>query len=362
MSEFAFLPGKTLFKRSFRGQQNSPPPNTRGAKKSVKRVKSTSFCGSEPWIPRKPKVNPRDVIISSTKKARVWSWENAKVLPREEDTAISTSNASTLPTPVSYSTPKVQSTADHLLHHVSGQEQAHQSSSMPAGLSIETSNKFFAMARRFREVKQRRFSLPAKGRQSGNDSKEIVIKVAMVGDAAIGKTTMMTRYVEGEDKLNSEYIETLGVNFMEKTVTLKSTKVTFSIWDLGGQAEFRAMLPLLCNDAAAVIFMFDLSNPSTLGNLKEWYRQVRLLNKDAVAMLVGSKYDLYLDQLSERERADVDRQASRFAKAMRASLVYSCSPFSINVNAIFKVLLAKVLGVKCNVPRIDKQGDPLLLY
>ena len=43
----------------------------------------------------------------------------------------------------------------------------------------------------------------------------------------------MVKYVEGQ--FEEDYIETLGVNFMEKSITLKSTEVTFSIWDLGGQ-------------------------------------------------------------------------------------------------------------------------------
>ena len=47
------------------------------------------------------------------------------------------------------------------------------------------------------------------------------------------------------------------------------TEVRFSIWDLGGQREFPSMLPLVCNDAAAILFMFDLSRKSTLTSIKE---------------------------------------------------------------------------------------------
>ncbi|OMH85261.1 Septum-promoting GTP-binding protein 1 [Zancudomyces culisetae] len=61
----------------------------------------------------------------------------------------------------------------------------------------------------------------------------LTIKVGMLGDAQIGKTTLMVKYVEG--KYEPDYIQTLGVNFMEKTILLRSTRVTFSIWDLGGK-------------------------------------------------------------------------------------------------------------------------------
>ena len=66
---------------------------------------------------------------------------------------------------------------------------------------------------------------------------------------------------------------------MEKTIILRNTEITFSIWDLGGQREFLSMLPLVCNDAVTIFFMFDLSRKSTLMSIKEWYRQARGLNR-----------------------------------------------------------------------------------
>ena len=86
---------------------------------------------------------------------------------------------------------------------------------------------------------------------------EVVVKVGMVGDTQIGKTSLMVKFVEGT--FDEDYIQTLGVNFMEKTVGIRNANISFSIWDLGGQREFINMLPLVCNDAAAILFMFDLS-------------------------------------------------------------------------------------------------------
>ncbi|KAG9326522.1 hypothetical protein KVV02_007671 [Mortierella alpina] len=65
---------------------------------------------------------------------------------------------------------------------------------------------------------------------SGNS---VVIKVGMVGDSQIGKTSLMVKYVEGS--FDEDYVQTLGVNFMEKTISIRNTEITFSIWDLGGK-------------------------------------------------------------------------------------------------------------------------------
>jgi GTP-binding protein of the ras superfamily involved in termination of M-phase len=74
---------------------------------------------------------------------------------------------------------------------------------------------------------------------------------------------------------------------MEKSVSLRNAEITFSIWDLGGQREFLSILPLVCNDAVAIFFMFDLSKISTLLSIKEWYRQARALNKVSIMLWLG---------------------------------------------------------------------------
>ncbi|EFE42514.1 hypothetical protein TRV_02710 [Trichophyton verrucosum HKI 0517] len=125
----------------------------------------------------------------------------------------------------------------------------------------------------------------------------VVIKVGMVGDAQIGKTSLMVKYVEGDKSREALITNTTepGVNFMEKTISIRNTEITFSIWDLGGQREFVNMLPLVCNDAVAILFMFDLTRKSTLNSIKEWYRQGRGFNKTAIPFLVGTKYDHFVN-------------------------------------------------------------------
>ncbi|KAB8275524.1 P-loop containing nucleoside triphosphate hydrolase protein [Aspergillus minisclerotigenes] len=187
----------------------------------------------------------------------------------------------------------------------------------------------------------------------------VVIKVGMVGDAQIGKTSLMVKYVEGS--WDEDYIQTLGVNFMEKTISIRNTEITFSIWDLGGQREFVNMLPLVCNDAVAILFMFDLTRKSTLNSIKEWYRQGRGFNKTAIPFLVGTKYDHFVN-FPREDQEEISVQAKRFAKAMKASLIFSSTSHSINVQKIFKIVLAKAFDLKCTIPEIENVGEPLLLY
>ena len=192
-----------------------------------------------------------------------------------------------------------------------------------------------------------------------SNKKKVTVKVGMVGDSQIGKTSLMVKYVEGS--FNEDYVQTLGVNFMQKTIQLKNTDITFTIWDLGGQKEYLHMLPLVCNDAVALLFMFDLSRKSTLTSIKNWYKQARILNKTAPPFLVGTKFD-YFATMKDEDKEEITNQARRFAKAMKAPLIFCSASHSINIHKIFKIVLSKAFDIKCNVEKIETIGDPIIEY
>lgn len=187
----------------------------------------------------------------------------------------------------------------------------------------------------------------------------VTLKVALVGDAQVGKTSLMVKYVE--NCFDEAYTQTLGVNFMERTISIRNTDITFTIWDLGGEREFTNMLPLVANDAVAVLFMFDLSRKSTLNSIKDWYRQSRGFNKTAIPFLVGTKYDLFID-LPDLEQEEITRQAMKYAKAMNAPLIFSSTSVSINIQKIFKIVISKAFDLKLKIPEIVNTGEPILLY
>ena len=98
------------------------------------------------------------------------------------------------------------------------------------------------------------------------------------------------------------------------------------------------MLDLVCNDALAILFMFDLSRKATLHSVKEWYMQSRKFNKkgkiekkkkklkkknEAIPFLVGTKFDKFLE-LSESEQQEITTQARKFASIMKAPIIF-CS-------------------------------------
>lgn len=206
----------------------------------------------------------------------------------------------------------------------------------------------------------------------------------MVGDACVGKTSLMTSYVEGPGSFDPHYTDTIGFNRAEKRIRLRNIEVTLNVMDLGGQSDFVSMLPLVCKEAVAVLFCFDLSRKTTLNSTKDWYRQARGFNKAAVPIMIGTKYDVF-SHFSIAEQEKIAAQAMRISQAMKAPLVFTSasmpvstqasplfneagfgtSPFDgqtfrpgvpLNVHTVFRLVLAKVFGL--DLRRLAGEVEP----
>lgn len=188
---------------------------------------------------------------------------------------------------------------------------------------------------------------------------QVEVQVGLVGDAQVGKTSLMVKYVQ--NVFDEEYTQTLGVNFLQRKVSIRTTDIIFSIKDLGGQREFINMLPLASVGSSAVIFLFDLTRPETLTSVKEWYRQAHGLNTLAVPLLVGTKYDLFVN-LDQDYQEQISRTAMEYAQVMDSPLIFCSTAKSINVQKIFKIALTKIFNLTLTIPEINEIGDPLLIY
>jgi GTP-binding protein of the ras superfamily involved in termination of M-phase len=173
---------------------------------------------------------------------------------------------------------------------------------------------------------------------------------------------------------------------MEKTISIRNTEITFSIWDLGGQREFVNMLPLVCNDAVAILFMFDLSRKSTLNSIKEWYRQARGFNKvcayldhsltpihiylrfivsfsqkTAIPFLIGTKYD-HFAAFSKDEQEEITRQVSISSSFFFFSLSWfnSLCKSHRNHKRMLIIVFPTDRSIICSVPEVRKSNESAL--
>jgi GTP-binding protein of the ras superfamily involved in termination of M-phase len=190
---------------------------------------------------------------------------------------------------------------------------------------------------------------------------DVFVKVAIIGDAQSGKTSVVRRF--HDDRFSEEYVQTTGLDFVEKRIKVgaNAADVVFTLCDLGSDKTSAELLPLVCDDSTAVIFVFDLTRKNSLDSVKDYYRKVRTLNTRAIVLLVGCKFDLFLD-LETEDQEEIVGLARRYARAMKAPLIFTSASHSINVQKVFKILFGKVFSIDCKVERITAPSEPIIEY
>jgi len=158
-----------------------------------------------------------------------------------------------------------------------------------------------------------------------------IFKVIVVGDAAVGKTSLMFRFVHGT--FAKDYKMTIGVNFATKMVNLDGTKVKLSIWDTAGQERFHFLLPSYYDGSSGCLTVFDVTRRESFTNLPKWLDQVRSKCGNHIPiLLIGNKADL--DDL----RAVTMEEAAQFATQNGVLYQETSAKTGTNVTDVFVYL------------------------
>jgi small GTP-binding protein len=129
---------------------------------------------------------------------------------------------------------------------------------------------------------------------------KIIAKVVFGGDGGVGKTTLIQRYLTGEF-IDTTKI-TIGVGFRIHQMNYQGKEITLSVWDCGGQEQFKQMgiFDNYFRGAIVAVLMFDLTRALSIKGLDTWYDFVDK-NTNTDIILVGGKSDLPRDSLIDDE-------------------------------------------------------------
>jgi Rab family protein len=128
--------------------------------------------------------------------------------------------------------------------------------------------------------------------QEPAENYDFLYKIVLVGDAGVGKTHILSRYIKGT--LPKTPQATIGVEFATRTVTLgRGTTAKAQIWDTAGQEKYRSITRAHYRRAVGALLVYDVSNDRSFLNLKSWIEDLRShAEPGIVIMLVGNKTDL----------------------------------------------------------------------
>lgn len=164
---------------------------------------------------------------------------------------------------------------------------------------------------------------------------EYIIKICLLGEAKVGKTTLVYRFIE--NKFRTDFRSTLGVNLLKKTVKIGDSTVVTQIWDLGGQEPFKKLRKLYLEGAEGALLLFDVTNQQSFTKLGEWISSFREVHGDKPVVLIGNKIDL-------KENIIIDQtQAERYASENNMNLVLTSAKTGENVEKAFIDLLKRII-------------------
>jgi len=122
----------------------------------------------------------------------------------------------------------------------------------------------------------------------------VVKKICILGDPAVGKTSLVGRYVL--QQFGEEYLSTIGARVCEKKMELElggvRTAVELVIWDIAGQNQFTSVTPSFYRGAEGALIVCDPSRRETFRNLFRWDHQFRENAAAPNAVLLFNKSDI----------------------------------------------------------------------
>lgn len=159
-------------------------------------------------------------------------------------------------------------------------------------------------------------------------------KVCLLGDFAVGKTSLVRRFIEG--RFDDKYLSTIGVKISRKTLERDGHLLNLLIWDLAGGDDFSKAGSSYLRGAAGALVVCDLSRPETLDALTYYSRQLRAINAKAVLLFIGNKADLV------DERKISEEALSQVAETFAASFLFTSALTGQNVEDAFQCLAEKI--------------------
>jgi len=121
--------------------------------------------------------------------------------------------------------------------------------------------------------------------------KSVQVKLVLLGEAAVGKSSIVLRFVSNEFQANKE--PTIGAAFLTQKCRLEDRVLRYEIWDTAGQERFHSLAPMYYRNAQAAIVVYDVTKAASLEKAKSWIKELqRQANPNIVIALAGNKVDL----------------------------------------------------------------------
>jgi small GTP-binding protein len=171
-----------------------------------------------------------------------------------------------------------------------------------------------------------------------NPKKEISLKILLIGDSRVGKTSLLTKYMD--NIFPEEHIATIGVEYKEKPILKNGFNIKIQIWDTAGEERFHSITKNIYRNTNGVLFVFDVTEKDSFSNVKNWIKDTENIDKEIKGVILGNKIDLANKRVISKE--DIEELGNKFGMP-----VLECSAKdNINVSEGVETLIDELLKGK----------------
>ena len=164
---------------------------------------------------------------------------------------------------------------------------------------------------------------------------EMMIKVILIGDSAVGKTNIMSKYLTGQFNENSK--ATVGVEFGSKLFNIDGHNIKAQIWDTAGQEKYKAITGAYYKGSKGAFVVYDITRKDTFISTDKWINDLKTGADPKInIILIGNKTDL------EDKREVLKEQGEEKAKSFGCAFFETSALNGNNIDKGFELMVSEV--------------------
>ena len=174
--------------------------------------------------------------------------------------------------------------------------------------------------------------------EQNDNQMEISLKILLLGDSEVGKTTLLLKYVD--NIFQEEHIATIGVEYKDKYIYRDQYKIRLKIWDTAGEERFRSIAKNIYRNAEGILYVYDITKKQSFINIKNWIQEIEGIENNIKAVILGNKIDL------EKERNVSFEALKEFGEKQNMPIMETSAKTGTNVEEAFGLLVDELLKNK----------------
>ena len=183
-----------------------------------------------------------------------------------------------------------------------------------------------------------------------NSNEEIQMKFLLIGEQAVGKSSLINQYIEG--KFEENLLCAAGLDLKKKYITINKTLIKLMIYDTAGHERFRTLSKNQISSTKGILIVYDVTEKESFDALNFWMKSFKEnANKNAICLIIGNKIDL------ENKRVIGYDEGKKFAEKYGVKFIETSAKSAVGVNEAFYSVAKEIFDNEINVNDIIIEGN-----